>query len=131
MNLNTAKINVKKKPQEVYLFLTDLKNFEKIMPENIDKFELVDAGFLFALKGMPTIKLKLIEKTPNNKIILGSTGSQFPFTLTINMEENNDNNTLVNFNFESTFNAMVKMMVKKPLQKFINTLSDNLEKLDE
>ena len=130
MNLNTPKIKVKKTTEDVYLFLTDVKNFEKIMPENIDKFELTEDGFLFALKGMPTIKLKLTEKIPNKKVILGSATEKFPFTLTANIEENTDTNAIVNFDFEGTFNAMISMMVKKPLQKFINTLSDNLENLD-
>ncbi len=131
MNLNTTKINVKKTTEDLYLFLTDFKNFEKIMPKNIDTFELINDGFLFALKGMPTIQLKLTEKIPNKKIILGSTSSQFPFTLTVHIEEKDkDSNALVHFDFEGKFNAMVSMMVKKPLQKFINSLSDNLEKLE-
>ncbi len=129
MTLNTPEITVKKNQEELFNFLTDFKNFEKIMPENTDKFELTDDGFLFALKGMPTIKLKLDEKTPNSKIVLGSTSEQFPFTLSANITDDKSN-AKVNFDFEGKFNPMISMMVKKPLQKFINALSDNLEKLD-
>ena len=129
MNLNTPKITVKKTSEDLYHFLTDFKNFEQIMPENTDKFEITDDGFLFALKGMPTIKLKLNEKTPHSKIVLGSASEQFPFTLTANIE-NENTDAKVNFDFEGKFNPMISMMVKKPLQKFIDALSTNLEKLN-
>jgi len=128
MNLDTPNVTVQKSQEDLYNFLTDFKNFEQIMPENTEKFELVEEGFLFALKGMPTIKLKLDKKTPNSKVVLGSISEQFPFTLTANIEEN-ELKSNVNFSFEGKFNAMISMMVKGPLQKFINTLSSNLEKL--
>jgi carbon monoxide dehydrogenase subunit G len=129
MNLNTPQVKVNKTADELFNFLSDFKNFEQIMPKNTDKFELTDDGFLFALKGMPTIKLKLQEKIPNSKIVLASSSEQFPFTLSANINED-DNQAKVNFDFEGKFNPMITMMVKKPLQKFITTLSENLEKLD-
>jgi len=128
MNLNTPTIHVDKSQEELFHFLSDFNNFSQLMPENTDKFELTDNGFLFALKGMPTIKLKLQEKTPFSKIILASASEQFPFTLTANISKN-DTKAKANFEFEGKFNPMISMMVKKPLQKFINTLSDNIEKL--
>ena len=128
MNLETPNIPVQKTAEELYIFLTDFKNFEQIMPENTETFELRDNGFVFGLKGMPKIKLKLDEKIPFSKIVLGSAAEQFPFTLVANIEEN-EGKSKVNFKFNGKFNPMISMMVKKPLQKFIDTLSANLEKL--
>ncbi len=128
MNLNTPKIDVNKSQKELFNFLSDFNNFKQLMPENTDKFELTDNGFLFALKGMPTIKLKLVEAIPDSKIILGSASEQFPFTLTANIEDN-QGKAKANFDFEGKFNPMISMMVKKPLQKFIDTLSENIKTL--
>ena len=128
MNLSTPKIQVNKTQEELFNFLSEFNNFEQLMPENTDKFEITDNGFLFSLKGMPTIKLKLNEKISFSKIVLGSVSEQFPFTLTINIAENN-NLSKANFEFEGKFNSMISMMVKKPLQKFIDTLSANIERL--
>ncbi len=129
MTLDTPNFIVQKSTTDLYDFLTDFKNFELIMPENTDKFELREDGFIFALKGMPTIKLKLVEKTPHSKIVLGSASEQFPFTLTANIAEE-ASKSKVNFGFEGKFNPMISMMVKKPLQKFIDALSCNLEKME-
>ena len=128
MNLDTPNISVQKSAEDLYAFLTNFENFEQIMPENTDKFEVKDEGFIFALKGMPTIKLKLVEKIPHTKIVLGSASEKFPFSLTANITTDLEK-CKVNFSFEGKFNPMISMMVKKPLQKFIDTLSNNLEKL--
>ncbi|MEE9349473.1 MAG: SRPBCC family protein [Flavobacteriaceae bacterium] len=130
MNLETPLISVQKSAKDLYEFLIDFKNFERIMPQNTDKFEIKDDGFIFALKGMPTIKLKLDEKIPHSKIVLGSAAEKFPFTLTAIIVED-DTKSKVNFSFEGKFNPMISMMVKKPLQKFIDTLSENLENLEK
>ena len=50
MNLKSPKVSIKKSAQEVFDFLSDVKNFESLMPENISKFEMLDDDtFLFAL----------------------------------------------------------------------------------
>ena len=81
MNLESPKVVLDKSAEETFNFLSDIKNFEKLMPENISKFEVLDTDkFLFALKGMPEIVLKKKEATPNSKIV----------TLIDNYENDND-----------------------------------------
>lgn len=100
------------------------------MPENISKFELEDKDrFLFALKGMPEIKLQKKQETPFSQIILGATSDKLPFTLTVDILEINDSESEVVFSFEGEFNAMMAMMVKSPITNFIGTLSRNLSKI--
>ena len=51
MNLESPKVTVEKSQQDVFSFLSDVKNFEYLMPKNISKFEVLDEDkFLFALK---------------------------------------------------------------------------------
>jgi len=129
MNLESPTVNVNKTANQLFDFLMDVQNFETIMPENTDKFEALDQGFIFALKGMPSIKLKLQENERASKIVFASASDKFPFTLTGNIASVNDSTASVNLKFEGEFNAMMAMMIKNPLQKFINTLSENLSKL--
>ena len=129
MNLESPKIKSQKSDAELYDFLSDVKNFEKLMPENTDKFEVQGDSFLFALKGMPEIRLKMQEKIPNSKIVLGSTSDKFPFTLTGNISKSNDTSSDVQLIFAGEFNPMVAMMIKNPLQKFINKLNENVQKI--
>ncbi len=129
MNLETNKVTVNKSQEEVFNFLIDLNNFEQLMPESKEKFEVDGDSFLFALKGMPEIRLIMDSKTPNNQIVLGAASSKLSFALTINIASLADSTSEVQLLFKGDFNPMMAMMVKKPLQNFINTLSDNIQKL--
>ena len=129
MKLESPKASVSKSQKEIYSFVTDLNNFEQLMPENKEKFEVAGDSFLFGLKGMPEIRLVLQEKSEFNKIVLGAASSKLAFTLTVNIAAVSDSESEADLLFEGDFNPMMAMMIKKPLQKFINTLSENLGKL--
>jgi carbon monoxide dehydrogenase subunit G len=129
MNLESPKVNVAKSAEYLFNALNDVKNFEKLMPENIAKFEVIDENcFEFGLKGMPEIKLVKKGGTPNSQIVLGAASSKLPFTLTANLIEVNDT-TDVQLVFEGEFNPMMAMMIKGPISKFIETLAENMGKL--
>jgi ribosome-associated toxin RatA of RatAB toxin-antitoxin module len=132
MHLESETTTVQKSQQQTFEFLTDVRNYEKIMPDSIQKFEIKEKEeetFLFQLKGMPEIKLKMQEKIPYQTAVLGSGSDKFPFTLKAEIEAVSDNASKVQLLFDGEFNAMMAMMVKSPLKKFINTLSENLGKL--
>lgn len=129
MNLESPTVIVNKSPEEVFNFLSDVKNFEKLMPDNISKFEVLDDDkFLFALKGMPEIILKKVETEAPNKIVLGAAGGKIDFSLIglITTLENDKSNVQLVFNGD--FNPMMAMMIKGPITKFIETLSNNIPK---
>ena len=129
MNLESPKVTVEKSAEYLFNALNDVKNFEKLMPENIAKFEVIDENcFEFGLKGMPEIKLVKKGGTPNSQIVLGAASSKLPFTLTANLTEVNDS-TDVQLTFEGEFNPMMAMMIKGPISKFIETLAENMGKL--
>ena len=130
MNLESPKVTVQKSAEYLFNELSQVKNFEKLMPDNIAKFEVIDENcFEFGLKGMPEIKLLKKEATPNSKIVLGAASSKLPFTLTANLIEEGADSTSVQLFFEGEFNAMMAMMIKGPITKFIETLAGNMSKL--
>ena len=130
MNLESHKVTVEQSAEYLFNALNDIKNFEKLMPDNIAKFEVLDEKtFIFGLKGMPEIKLKIKDKTPFSKIVLGAASDKLPFTLTASLNAISENVTEVQFQFEGEFNAMMAMMIKGPIGKLIETLSTNMLKL--
>lgn len=130
MNLESPKVTVEKSSQELFDLLSDVKNFEKLMPDNIAKFEVIgEDAFIFGLKGMPEIKLKMKEKMAPSKIVLGAASDKLPFTLVANIDTVSEQSSAVKLDFEGEFNAMMAMMVKGPISKFIETLANNMTKL--
>lgn len=127
MNIKGNRVVVEKSQKEVYEFLSDLKNFEQLMPDTIQRFEVEGDSFIFGLQGMPEIRLVLKEKVEYSKITLGAASSKLDFELVADINEIDDESSEVQLDFNGKFNMMMAMMVKKPLTNFIETLTDNLE----
>jgi len=127
MKLQAPKTTIPKSQQETFDFLSDVRNFEKLMPETINKFEVLDDDkFLFALKGMPEIVLKKKEVNEPSKIVLGAAGGKLDFSLIAHIIALDATSSQVELAFEGEFNAMMAMMIKGPIQKFIDTLAINM-----
>ena len=130
MNLESPKVSVEKSATYLYEALSQVTNFEKLMPDSIAKFEVIgDEAFIFGLKGMPEIKLKMKEKVPTSKVVLGAASDKLPFTLTGNITPLSETSSEVHLQFEGEFNPMMAMMIKGPISKFIETLAQNMGKL--
>ena len=130
MNLESPKVSVEKSATYLFEALSQVTNFEKLMPDSIAKFEVIgDDAFIFGLKGMPEIKLKMKEKVPTRKVVLGAASDKLPFTLTGNIIPLSENSSEVQLQFEGEFNPMMAMMIKGPISKFIETLAQNMNKL--
>ncbi len=130
MHIEASKKRVQKSNKEVFEFLSNIKNFEVLMPDNIDKFEVLDEKtFKFALKGMPEIILRLKEQYPFEKVILGAASEKLPFTLTADISSIADSESEVALSFAGEFNAMMAMMIKNPITNFLETLSTNMDKI--
>lgn len=130
MNLESQKMVLDQSAQKIFDSLIDVKNFEKLMPDSIVKFELIgEDAFEFGLKGMPEIQLVLKEKIEPNKLVFGSVGEKLPFTLTTIINTIGENKSEVQILFNGQFNSMMAMMIKGPLSKFIETLIGNMNKL--
>ena len=130
MELESDKVKVNKSKEELFNFLTNVENYEKIMPESKEKFEVKSQDtFAFALKGMPEIELQIKEKRAPEFIVLGSTSDKFNFSLDVVIEEAGPEQSEAQMFFHGKFNTMMAMMVKGPLKKFIATLAENTSKL--
>ena len=128
MNLEGRKIIVNKSVQQLVAMLQNPEDYRSLMPESLQSFEVRDNGFKFSLKGMPEIAL-VIDEISEKQVVLKSASSSLDFALKGEMNALNDNQAEVQLLFEGKFNPFIKMMVEKPLQNFINSLTDNLEKL--
>ncbi|AZI31689.1 SRPBCC family protein [Kaistella carnis] len=128
MNLEGRKIIVNKSAKELVEMLKSPEGYRELMPDSLQSFEVRDQGFKFSLKGMPEIALT-IDEISEEKVVLKSASSSLDFALNGMMNKISDTQTEVQLLFDGKFNPFIKMMVEKPLQNFINALTDNIEKI--
>lgn len=130
MNLQSPVVSIAKPASYLFEKLSQVSEYEKLMPDTISKFEVLsDDAFLFALKGMPEIKLKMKQTEPVNRVVLGAASDKLPFTLEAKIEETSAQSSQVQLFFSGEFNAMMAMMIKGPIGKFIETLAANMTRL--
>lgn len=130
MELQSKEIEVNLSKEKLHEFLQKVENYEQLMPEDRAKFEVIrDNAFVFGLKGMPEIALEIKDTSQPNKIVLGAISDKLPFTLTADLEEIADEKTAAKLLFEGAFNPMMAMMIKNPIRKFLDTLTDNMSNL--
>lgn len=130
MEINSKKVTVNKSAEAMCEHLSDVRNFEQLMPESISKFEVLrEDAFVFALKGMPEIALEIKEKVVPNKVVLGAISDKIPFTLAAHIEETGTDSSEVELKFSGNFNPMMAMMIKGPITQFLETLSSGMEKI--
>lgn len=130
MELNSKKVEVNLSKKKLHEFLQKVENYEQLMPQDKAKFEVIkDNAFVFGLKGLPNIALEIKDISNPDKVVLGAISEKMPFTLTADLEEISEEKTTASLQFEGEFNAMMAMMIKNPISKFLDTLTDNMSAL--
>ncbi|MBI4929993.1 MAG: SRPBCC family protein [Bacteroidetes bacterium] len=137
MRIESDKSEINKPASEVFSFLSDFNNFQKLMPEQVTNWKSTADECSFTISGMATIGMKIIEKIPNTLVKISSapalvgTSSKMPldFTLGIYLTETAPVQCTGQFIFESDINPMMKMMLEKPLTKFFNFLAWKMKEI--
>ena len=127
LTIESVKVGVSQTQENVFNFLSDLNNLEKLMPQDrIEFWKSTDSTCRFGIKKLSSIGMKHKELNTPNQIVLESDGKNpFTFTLTIFIEENAGNVSSY-FVFEGDVNMFMKAMVTKPLKQFFDSLAENL-----
>jgi len=114
--------------EQLFNKLSNLSNLKEIMPSTIDSFEATEDSCSFKMKGMPKLDLLLSEKTPFSKISLSATGSPVSFSLDCFITDCGEK-CQARLEVNAELNMMMKMMVEKPINNFLNVLSEKLRTL--
>ena len=78
---------------------------------------------------MPNICLELVEDKVNCCVKLISNDSNLNFKILISINSIDEKSSAVNVKFDGTFSSMIEMMLKNPLEKFIDSLRNKIEDL--
>ena len=130
MKLESKPTFVAQNSQFIFEKMENVANFEVLMPDNLQKFVIFDEkSFAFTLKGMPEIHLEKKDSLPYNRLAYGATEGKIPFELTLLLHPISDKETEIQFVFEGNFNPVMALMVKVPVSKLIETMTEKLKNL--
>ena len=115
---------------EIYDYVIKIDNYEAILGDEIRNFEkLKENQFKIKIGSMPNICLELVEVNINSCVKLISNDSNLNFKILISINSIDENSSVVNVKFDGKFSSMIEMMIKNPLEKFIDSLRNKIEDL--
>ena len=129
--IKSEHIDIQNSAENIFHFLNDFNNFEKLMPEQVVNWQSTKESCSFTIKGMASLEMRQQSVVEFSEINLVSEGkSPFPFTLSCFLNEQG-NSTDAQMILNADLNPMLKMMAKKPLQNFVNLLVGKLKEMME
>lgn len=130
--IDSQNVVINRSDREVFNFLSNFNNFRHLMPDQVVNWQSTDETCAFTIQGMADLGMKIAQKEPHSKLVMASEGKNpFPFTLLCHLESLAENQTQVHLVFDADMNPMLAMMAKRPLQNFVNMLSDKLKEVAE
>jgi carbon monoxide dehydrogenase subunit G len=117
--------------ERVYGFLSSFNNFGRMLPaDKVKNWQSTEDHCHFTVDGVGDAGMRIIEKEPYSLIkITGEEGSKVDFFFWIQLKEAGGTDTNIKLTIKADLNPIMKMMATKPLQKFVDTLVDQLEKM--
>ena len=132
VKIESKKVEIKRNVEFVYEYLADFTHFSMVANDKIENFKATQDRCSFTIKGMTDMGLKIISRLPNESITI-SNDTDVPSSMPLNFliifefERVEPYVTKVIVKMELDTNPMIAMMVKKPLEKFVNSLADGMK----
>jgi len=125
--IESKRVEIAKPAQELYTFLHDMDNFERLLPEGrISEWKSDGSSCSFKVQGAATIGLQVEGGTPPGHLRLKATErSPFPFTLDAHLDERNGT-THAWMEFNGDINPFISAMVEKPLKNLFDHIADRM-----
>ena len=120
---------VKYSDERIFSFISDFSNFNNLMPSyKLAEWHADSDTCSFNIAGIGKAGLKIIEREPH-KLIKITADDKTPMRLTmwVQLKVAGENDTRVKITVEPDVNAVMMMMVQKPLKEFIDNLISKLE----
>ena len=116
--------------EKLYSHIIDIDNYEQILKDEIRSFDkLSENEFKIKIGNMPGINLLLSELPENNEVKLSSNDSNLNFYILIKIDAIESNSSKIKVQFVGNFSSMIEMMIKKPLNAFIDSLKNKIENM--
>ena len=116
--------------EKLYSHIVDIDNYEQILKDEIRSFDkLSEKEFKIKIGNMPGINLLLSELPDNNEVRLSSKEGNLNFYILIKIDAIKTNSSKIKVQFVGNFSSMIEMMIKKPINTFIDSLKNKIENI--
>lgn len=128
MKIKSDPVKADAPASKVFDFLSNFNNYQKLMPEQVIKWESDAKAGRFTIEGLTGIGLRIEDAVPGTYVLLHSDGKvPFDFTLRFTLADEGDQ-TEVSCEFDGNVSPMIAMMAKRPLTNLVNHMVGEIPK---
>ncbi len=115
--------------EEVYDFVTDIRNFEQFINQGtITDWQAERESCSFNVSMIGSVSFRLAEKDMYNKVVFkGEALKKNDFSLMLNIAGDDAGSVVVKVSLSADLNPMLKMMVSKHIDQFLEILIKEME----
>jgi carbon monoxide dehydrogenase subunit G len=129
MSTFTSTISINKPISEVYNYLSDFNNHQRLMTDSIQEWVSTVDEASFSIPNMAKLSLKIESRITDQEIIIVPAAKP-PFDLKLKWSLSFDNDhTNVLFTIDAALSMMLKMLASGPLQKLADHETQNLNSI--
>lgn len=129
--IESEKLTIHKSAREIYSFLSNFNNFQRLMPEQVTNWQSTENACSFTIQGMTDLSMHMAEKKPFSKItILPDGNPPFDFELDCLLDTVGED-TQSRVVFHADLNPFLSMVAVNPLRNFVNLLNHKLKEIAE
>ena len=132
MTVFKNQISIDRPVADVYTFLADCNNHERLMPEGISDWSSTADEARFTVQNMVKLALKVDRRMENSEIaFIPAEKPPFEVSLRWHVTAVSDTATTAELVVEADLNMMMKMVAQKPLQKLVDSQVTTLKHILE
>ena len=131
MNLSRSTDVIKFKASTVYNYLNNPINYESILADEISEFSMIDAkSFAIKIGSLPKISLEHNSNPLELSTSLKSNNEKLSFVFNFKVIEIDQSLCNIEIHFKGEFSSMMQMMIKPPMNKFLDAISKKVISID-
>jgi len=128
MEITAAKTRVNLPAAKLFEMAGNCQNFDRFLSDQVKEFSATQDTCTFTVENIAKITLKILDKTPFTSIRYAAENDKnIPFFLRLNCFEISENETDVEVTIDIDLPIFLKPVLQKPLQRFIDTLSEKIK----
>ena len=130
MEINKESKEIPYSSNKIYSYISNIDNYESILKNEIKSFDKISENeFKIKIGSMPGIILILEKSSSDKSVKLISNDNNFNFSILIYVNQISEESSKVTVKFIGIFSSMIEMMIRKPLENFIESLKNKIEEI--
>jgi hypothetical protein len=131
MKIESKRVEIKASAEKTYGLVSNFNNFGSSLPPEVKNWQSTENNCSFEISGMAKINIEIIDKKPFRSVTYKATANQpIGMVLVGNIEEEGTS-CFATIVLEADVPMALSMMMKKPLEKFVDVLIDKVKEVAE